>query len=221
MSLAINAGNGTMSSAQLTSVQTQVASLRDAVVSMANTSYQGQYLFAGSQGNTKPFSVDTSTDPATATYHGDSVVQTTTTPDGQQVPVNLAGSNVFMAQSSNLLGTLNKLVSDLGNAASSAAAGATDVTAVVADSTALNSALGTVSAQRATLDSSLARLQTANTYASSQSANYTAQQSALLSADPATLATDLKTAEVQQQALLGVTSTLEGQQNLFTYLKGG
>ena len=69
------------------------------------------------------------------------------------------------------------------------------------------------------MDSSLSQLTTATGYASTQEAVYTGQQSSLLSADPATVATDLKTAEVQQQALLGVTAALSGAQDLFDYLK--
>ena len=47
---------------------------------------------------------------------------------------------------------------------------------------------------------------------------FEAQQSSLLSADTAQVATSLEAAEVQHQALLGVVSTV-GKQNLFDYLK--
>jgi len=45
-----------------------------------------------------------------------------------------------------------------------------------------------------------------------------ARQSDLLSADPAAVASELKTAEVQHQALLSIESALS-QVNLFSYLK--
>ena len=215
LSVAVGAGNGTLSATDLSAAQTQLASIRDSVLSLGNTSYQGQYVFAGSQGSTKPFTLNTATNPATASYSGDAVIQQMQTPDGQQVAVNLPGSSVFLASGSSLLGTLNQLVSDMG-----ALAGGTGSTASVqADSTALTKALGTVTTQRATLDSSLSRLTAATTYASTQQTVYEAQQSSLLSADPATVATDLSAAETQHQALLGVTATLESQQDLFDYLK--
>jgi flagellar hook-associated protein 3 FlgL len=214
ISLAVNAGNGTLSAQDLQTMQTQVTSIRDSVLTTANTSYQGQYVFAGSQGSTQPFTLDTTTNPATVTYNGDQVTQKMTTPDGQQVAMNVPGSSVFTNGSGNLLATLNQLVSDLG----AAAAGTGSTANIQADSSSLTQALGVVSAQRVTLDSGLSRLMTATTYSSTQEAVYQAQQSTLLSADPATVATDLKTAEVQQQALLGVTSALEGAQDLFSYL---
>jgi flagellar hook-associated protein 3 FlgL len=210
LSLAVSGGNGTLSAVDLQSLRTQVSTIRASVVALGNTSYQGQYLFAGSKGGTAPFTLDTSTDPATATYNGDSVTETMQTPDGQKIPVNVPGSSVFTAGGASLLGTLNQLVSDLGSGSA---------TNIQADSTALTAALGAVTGQRAILDSGLSRVMSATTYASTESTVYQAQQSALLSADPASLATDLKTAEVQQQALLGVTATLESQQNLFAYLK--
>jgi len=215
LSVAVSASNGTMSSADLKAAQTQIANIRDGVMALGNTSYQGQYVFSGSQGSTKPFTLDTTTNPATATYNGDASTQKIATPNGQMVGVNVPGSSVFMASGSSLLGTLNQLVSDIG----ALAAGSGSSASVEADSTALTQALGTVSSQRATLDSSLSQLMTASGYASTQATTYTAVQSSLLSADPATVATQLSTAEVQHQALLGVTATLEGAQDLFDYLK--
>lgn len=215
LSLAVSAGNGTLSATDFAAVKAQVTSIRDSVVALANTSYQGQFVFAGSQGSTTPFTVNSSVNPATATYNGDSVTQKQQTPDGQLVAMNVPGSNVFTSANGNLLVTLNQLISDLG-----AAANGTGTTATIqADSTALSQSLGVVSFQRATLDSGLSRLITATAYSSAQETVYKAQQSNLLAADPVSVATDLKTAEVQRQALLGVTSALEGAKSLFDYLR--
>jgi flagellar hook-associated protein 3 FlgL len=213
--LAVNAGNGTLSSADLASLQTQVAGIRDSVLSLANSSYQGQYIFSGSQGGTQPFTLDTTTDPATVTYNGDSVVNQVETPGGQKVAANAPGSSIFTSSSGNLLSALNRLVSDIG----AAAAGTGTTASIQADSSALTAGLAAVTGQRAALDSSLSRLTTASTYAQTQATQYEAQQSTLLSADPATVATDLKTAETQQQALLAVTAALDSQQDLFSYMK--
>ena len=160
-------------------------------------------------GNTKPFSLDSSTDPATATYNGDQVTRSAETPDGQSVALNVPGSSVFTASGGNLLGTLNQLVSDLN---------AGNTSGVTADSSALSTALGVVNVQRSTIDSSLSRLNTTTGYASSQQALFESQQSSLLSADTAQVATGLQAAEVQNQALLGVTSSYD-KTNLFDYLK--
>jgi flagellar hook-associated protein 3 FlgL len=215
LSFAISAGNGTMNATDLSAVQTQVEQIRGSVIALANTSYQGQYVFSGSQGSTTPFTLNTATNPATTTYNGDNVISQTQTPNGQQIATSVPGSSVFMGPGSSLLGTLNQLVSDIAAAAS----GTGSTAAIQTDSSALTQSLDTVSTQRATLDSGLSQMITASTYASTQATVYSAQQSALLSADPAAVAIGLSAVETQHQALLGVTATLEGAQNLFAYLK--
>ena len=209
ISLAVGASNGALSPDNLSAIAKQLSDIRDSVVSLANTSYQGTYVFAGSQGGTKPFTVDSSTSPATTTYNGDTVTNTIQTPDGQSVQTNVAGSAIFTATGADLLGTLNKLVADV-------ASGSTANVSV--DSSALTAALSNVSTQRSTIGSSLSRLTVTSGYAQTQQAQVEAQQSALLSAAPAQVASDLQTAEVQHQALLSVESALS-QTNLFSYLK--
>ena len=207
--LAVSAGDGTLNASDLASIGRQVGQIRDNVVSLANTTYLGSYVFSGSAGNVKPFTLDSSTDPATVTYNGDQVTRSIQTPDGQSVPLNVPGSGTFTAPGSSLLGTLNQLVSDLT---------AGKVASVTADSSALSSALGVVSVQRSTVDASLSRLSTTTGYANSQQALFEAQQSSLLSASTAQVATGLQSAEVQNQALLGVVSSYD-KTNLFDYLK--
>lgn len=209
LSLAVQGGNGTLPQTALNALAAQVTEIRDNVVATANTSYLGQYIFSGSQGNTKPYTLDTTTTPATATYHGDTATQTIQTPNGQSVQVNVPGSNVFSAGGTDLLATLNQLVSDLTSGSTAN---------VQADAAALTTALGNVTTQRAGLDSSLSRLTATTTYASTQEAGLKAQQSTLLSADPAAVATDLKSSEVQYQALLAVDAALN-KTNLFDFLR--
>jgi flagellar hook-associated protein 3 FlgL len=49
ISLATSANNGTMNASNTKSVANEISGLRDEVQSFANTSYQGQYIFAGGQ----------------------------------------------------------------------------------------------------------------------------------------------------------------------------
>ncbi len=95
LSTAVAGNNGTLNASDLASVGQELSGIRDQVISLANTSYQGQYLFGGSQGSTPPFTLDTSTNPATANYNGDSSLQYVETPSGQKIQVNLPGSAVF------------------------------------------------------------------------------------------------------------------------------
>lgn len=209
LTLAVSASNGVLNASNRAAIGQQLSDIRDSVVALANTSYQGNYVFAGSQGGTVPFTLDQTTNPPVATYHGDLATQKIITPDGQAVQTNVPGSAIFTATGSDLLGTLNKLVADVQGGSEA------DISA---DSSALTAALGTVTTQRSTIGSSLSRLQVTSGYAQTQQAQIEARQSDLLSASPASVATDLKTAEVQHQALLSVEAALS-QINLFSYLK--
>jgi flagellar hook-associated protein 3 FlgL len=206
LTLAVQGTNGTVNAANTASIIQQLTGIRDQVLSLANTSYQGRYLFAGSQGTTKPFSLDTSTSPATASYVGDTIVQHIETPSGQQIQVNLPGPTIFGGGGAGVFDALNQLIANFSSG-----------TASSADSSALTAALGNLSEQRSVLDSSLSRLQLTSSYAQAEESQLQAQQSALVSADTVAVATQLKSAEVQNQALLSVMSALQ-KLNLFDYI---
>jgi flagellar hook-associated protein 3 FlgL len=210
ISTALSATSGTANASDLTSISQQLSSIRDQVVSLANTSYQGTYIFAGSQGATQPYTVDDSTSPATVTYSGDAQTNSITTSNGQQLQTTLAGSAVFSAPSANVMSALNNLIADFSSGIVSPTA-STDIGALTAS-------LNNVSQQRSVLDSSLSRLQSASTYAQTDAVNQAAAASALVAVDPATVATQLSSAETQNQALMSVISTVE-KQSLFDYVQ--
>jgi flagellar hook-associated protein 3 FlgL len=210
LSLAVEGNNGTENSSNSATIAQQLSGIRDQVLSLANTSFQGQFLFGGSQGAVQPFSLDTSTSPATTNYAGDTQLQFVETPNGQQLQVNLPGSSVFGSGSSGVLGALNQLIADFSNSAPTAS--------ITTDTAALTTSLGQLSVQRSTLDSSLNRLQSTSTYIQTEEDQLQVAQSNLVSADPASVATQLSSAETQHQALLSVINTL-GSEDLFSLMK--
>lgn len=210
VSLAISGGNGTANSANIASIEQQLTGIRDQVLSLANTSYLGQSLFAGSQGSVKPFALDTSTSPATTSYVGDANVNYVETPSGQKIQTNLVGSDVFGSGGSGVFGALNQLIADFSGGTASASA--------VADTGTLSAALKNVSAQRSLLDGSLNRLQATSTYTQTEESQLKVQQGSLVSADPASVATQLSAAETQNQALMSVMTALS-KTDLFNYLQ--
>jgi flagellar hook-associated protein 3 FlgL len=209
ISLATGANNGTLNSNDLKSISNQIAGIRDEVVALANTSYQGQYIFGGSQTATTPFSISTATTPATALYSGDGVVNYLETPNGQNIQLNVPGDQIFTAGTVSVLGVLNLLVSDFS---SGVAAGTS-----VADTTVLNTALNFVSQQRVIVDNSLTRLTTASDAANTEQTQLTTAQTNLMQADVAKISTQLSLAETQQAALEAVIAQL-GSGSLFDKL---
>lgn len=210
VSLATEANNGTLNSGDLASIGNQLSGIRDEVLSVANTTYMGQYIFAGSHGNTQPFTLDASTN--TITYNVGNDPNSTSylqTPNGQNIQLNLPGDQLFTATGADVLNTLNQLVTDFSSGTVSPSA--------QADTQALSTALSHVSQQRVLIDNSLTRLSAAENYAQGESTQLTANQTTLLQANVGQIATQLSTAETQQTALSQVIATLD-KQNLFNDL---
>jgi flagellar hook-associated protein 3 FlgL len=211
ISLATEANSGTMNASDMEAMSNQLTGIRDEVLSLANTTYLGQYVFSGSQGATQPFTLNPSA-PSGVTYNGDSSPTATRyleTPNGQKIQLNIPGSQIFTANGSNVLGTLNALITDFSSGTASPTA--------QADAQSLSTALGYVSQQRVIIDNSLTRLQAAENYTQSESTQLTSAQTTLLQANVGQVATGLSTAETQQAALSQVIATL-GKQSLFNDL---
>jgi flagellar hook-associated protein 3 FlgL len=210
LSIAVEGNSGTENSSNLMSLSQQMGSIRDQVVALANSSYQGTYIFSGSDGSVQPFTVDTSTVPATTTYNGDSNAGAVTTENGQQIQTGLAGSAVFAAPGADVMSALNNLVADFSSGTPSPTSSA--------DIGVLQVALSNVTQQRSILDSSLVRLQSTSSYAQTDAVNDTAAVGTLVAADPATIATQLSSVETQNQALMSVIATVE-KQSLFDMIQ--
>ncbi len=212
ITLATSGDNGTMNASDLQSISNQIAGIRDEVVSLANSSYQGQYIFAGGQTSTAPFTVSNATVPATVTYNGDSDVNFLQTPNGQTIQLNVPGNQIFTAAgTNNVIGALNQLVADFATG--------TNAPTSVSDTTALNTALNYVSQQRVIIDNSITRLTSASDAVTSSQTQLTTAQTNLMQADLPTISTQLSLAETQQTALEDVISQL-GSGSLFNKLQG-
>jgi flagellar hook-associated protein 3 FlgL len=211
ISLAVEGNDGALNTTNSSTIAQQLTGIRDQVFSLANTSYQGQYLFGGSQGSVQPFTLNTATTPATVSYVGDANLQYVQTPSGQQIQVNLPGSAVFGSGNSGVLGALNQLIADFSSGTPTSAM-------VTTDTGALTTALGQLSGQRAALDNSMSQIQSTSSYIQTEESQLTVTQGNLVSADPASVASQLSSAETQHQALLSVINAL-GSNDLFSFMR--
>lgn len=209
ITLATSANNGTLNASNIKAIASQLSGVRDEVLSLANTTYLGRYVFSGSQSATQPFSIDNTTTPATTTYHGDTSVSSLQTPNGQSIQLNVPGSQIFSSPGNDVLGTLNNLIADFSSGSATGVA--------VADTTQLGQVLNYVNQQRVTIDNSITRIQSAETYTQTDSTQLQAAQASLLQADFAQVSTKLSTAEAQQTALTQVLAQL-GKGSLFSAL---
>lgn len=213
ISLATRANNGTMNPSDVKSISNQISGILDEVQSLANTSYRGQYIFAGGQTSTAPFVTTTVASQATTAYNGDENINYLHTPNGQKIQLNVPGSQIFLGTGSNsVFGALNALVADYSS-------GSVDTKQAVSDTVALGAALNYVSQQRVTIDNSMTQLTAASEAVTNVQNQLTTAQTDLMQADIPTVATQLSLAETQQTALISVIAQLNSTSNsLFSKL---
>jgi flagellar hook-associated protein 3 FlgL len=214
ISLATSANNGTLNSSNIRSIGNQISGILNEVQSLANTSYQGQYIFSGARTSTNPFTTSTATSPAVTTYNGDQTVNYLESPNGQKIQLNVPGSQIFLGKgSSSVFAALNSLVADYSS-------GTVDTTQAVADTQALSTSLNFVSQQRVTIDNSITQVTTASEAVTSSETQLTTAQTSLMQADVAQVSTQLSLTETQQTALEDVIAQLDSASNsLFAKLR--
>jgi flagellar hook-associated protein 3 FlgL len=210
ISLATSANNGTKNASDLKAIANQLAGILGEVESLANSNYQGQYIFAGGQTMTLPFSTSSAGSPQVTSYSGDGDVNYLETPNGQQIQLNVPGDKIFLGTNS-VFGVLNNLIADFS-------AGTMDSTQAGQDTEALSSALNYVSQQRVLIDNSITQLSNAGGAITTERTQLAAAQTELMQADLATVATQLSLAKTQQTALESVIVQL-GSGSLFDKLQ--
>jgi len=213
ISLAIGADNGTRSANDVQAAANEIAGIRDEIMALANTSYQGQYIFAGTNTASVPFTTSGSTAPATTTYSGDNNLTYLRLPNGQQIQLNVPGNQIFQGPGAkDVFATLNNLIANYSS-------GTVDQAQAAVDTQALTSALNYVSQQRVLIDNSITRLGAASDAVTNEKTQLTVAQTNLMQADMAQVATRLSLAETQQTALQAVFVQLSSASNsLFSKL---
>jgi flagellar hook-associated protein 3 FlgL len=202
-----------MNPSDVKSIGSQISGILNEVQALANTNYQGQYIFAGGQTSTSPFATSTGASPATTTYSGDNDINYLKTPSGQKIQLNVPGNQIFSAAGANsVFGALNDLVADYST-------GTVNTNQAVSDTEALGTAMNYVSQQRVTIDNSITQLTAASDAVTSAQTQLTGAQTNLMQADVAQVSTQLSLAETQQTALEDVIAQLDSSSNsLFSKL---
>lgn len=192
ISLGTEGANGTTNSSNLQAIASQVQSILKSVVSLANTAYQGSYLFGGTANSSTPYTADP-TSSSGYTYNGSNNVNSVAVGDQASMQVGLPGSQIFSNSSTNVLQSLSSLVSALQSGNSSNIATAT---------TSVTDALNYVSQQQTFYTNAESQLNSRETYLQQETVNLTSQATSLVGVDMAKAATNLSTAETDNNAAL-------------------
>ncbi|MFZ0686013.1 MAG: flagellar hook-associated protein FlgL [Terriglobales bacterium] len=208
VSLGTEGAGGTLSASQQQALAVQVQGIQSQVVQLANTSYEGSYLFGGTATQSAPFSLDP-TSPSGVSYSGNSGVNSVEIASGRTIQTNLPGSQIFQGSSGNVMGSLQQLVTALQSG---------DSTSIGTATTAISSALSNLSEQRMFYGNAVDQLNANQTSLQQEQVNLQTQDTNLVGADEATAATDLSQAQASQSATLAALAQIIPQ-SLLNYLK--
>jgi flagellar hook-associated protein 3 FlgL len=206
ISLGVEGANGTNNNADRLAIATQVQGIQSQLLSLANLSYQGNYVFAGTATETTPYVLDPNSTSG-VTYQGNSGVNRVTLGNQFSLQTNLPGSQLFSSAGGDVFQSIQDLVTGLQSG--------TGIDTAVSE---LGKALSSIDGQRVFYGNALNQLATQTTYLSTQATQLAQQQNTVGGADLTVVITNLTTAETSLQATLAAVGQT-AHTNLFNYLK--
>jgi flagellar hook-associated protein 3 FlgL len=206
ISLGVEGANGTVNGADRAALATQVQGIQSQLVSLANLSYQGNYVFAGTATQTTPYVLNPSS-ASGVTYQGNSGVNRVTLGNNFSLQSNLPGSTLFSASGTDMFKSIQDLINGLqsGNG----------ISAAVVE---VGNASSSIDGQRVFYGNALNQLTAQQTYLSGETTQLAEQQNTVGGVNLTAVISNITTAETSLQATL----TVIGQTahiNLFSYLK--
>jgi flagellar hook-associated protein 3 FlgL len=206
ISLGVEGANGTVNATDRAAIATQVEGIQNQLLSLANLTYQGIYVFAGTANQTAAYVLD-SASPSGVTYQGNTGVNRVTLGDQFSLQTNLPGSQLFSASGGDVFQSIQDLITSLQSG--------TGISTAVTE---VGSALNYIDSASTFYGNALSQLNTQQTYLSGETTQLAQEQSTVGGADLTNVISNLTTSQTSVQATLeaiaGTTQT-----NLFSYLK--
>lgn len=206
ISLGVEGANGTVNSADRAAIVTQIQGIQGQLLSLANLTYQGNYVFAGTATQTTPYVLDPSS-ASGVTYQGNSGVNSVTLGNHFSLQTNLPGAQLFSASGSDMFQSIQDLITTLQSG-----------TGIGTAVTEVGNASSYIDAQAGFYGNALNQLNSQQTYLSSNTAELAEQQSTVGGADLPAVISNLTTAQTSLQATLEAIGQTANT-NLFEYLK--
>jgi len=206
ISLGVEGANGTMSQQDRAALASEVQSISQQILGVANLSYNGKYVFAGTADSQPPYVAAA----GGIVYQGNDSVNQVEIEAGQSIAVNQPGSQLFSAAGASVFQALSDLATTLESDSSTTDDIANATNEVRAAYDQLNSA-------RTFYGSTLDQLNASQDFLNTEKLQLTQQSSDLVAVDINQAATNLTNAETARNAALQAAASV-GNLNLFDYL---
>ena len=205
ISLGVEGANGTLSDTDRADVANELSGIQQQLLSLANTDYQGEFIFSGTA-TVQPFAAD-SASPSGVTYNGNGGTNNVQVGDNYSLQINLPGSQVFTSPSGDVFQSIANLVSALRSN--------TNIGAAVSE---VNQAYNYITGQRVFYGNALDQLQSQQNYLNSEKVDLATAGNAISATDMAAAATTFSQSQIALNAELASISRIS-QTSLFDYLK--
>jgi flagellar hook-associated protein 3 FlgL len=202
-SLAVEGANGTLSPADRQALAGEVQGILNQMLSLANTSYQGAYVFAGTAVTTPPFALNGNT----VAYAGNGLTNQVQLSSGVSMTANVPGNQLFLNPSGSVLQSLQDL--------SVALSTGTNIPAAVTE---VQNGLAALNSQRVFYGNALNQITASENFLNQDTLDLSQQENVLAGADMAAAATSFSQAQVANQATISATSQILSQKTLLDYI---
>jgi flagellar hook-associated protein 3 FlgL len=206
ISIGTEGANGTLSAGDRQAIAGEVQGLTTQLLSLANTQYQGAYIFAGTAVNTQPFTLNAATN--TVAYNGNANSTSVALSNGNFISTSVPGSQLFTNAAGDAFGALQNLFASLNSG--------NNIGAAVVQ---LHDALTQVGIQRVSYGNSLNQIDLSDNFLHQDKLNLSSQENVLVAADPAKSASDLAQAQLATQSVLSGTGRILTLPTLLDFLR--
>jgi flagellar hook-associated protein 3 FlgL len=205
ITLGVQGANGTLSDADRQAVRDELTGIQQQLISLANTSYQGRFIFAGTA-NTQPYVAD-STVASGVRYDGNDSTNQAQIGDQYRLQANLPGSQLFSSPSADVF----QGITDLSNALTSNSG----IDIAVAN---VRRTFDFLTSQRVFYGNAISQIQAQQTSLNNEKVSLSSQENAVAGADPAAVISSLVQDQTARQSTLEAIGRVP-QFSLFDFLK--
>jgi flagellar hook-associated protein 3 FlgL len=209
ITLGTEGANGTLSQQDRTTIAQEVKGISQQMLSVANLSFNGHYVFAGTANSQPPYVAD-DTAPGGIKYQGNDNSNSVEIETGRSIAVNEPGSQLFSAAGANVFTALNDLATTLEDP--------TSTTDDIGNATTeISTAYNQLTSARAFYGSTMDQLLSTQDFLNSESLQLSQQQNTAIGVDMNVAATNLTNAEAARNATVQAASSLSSM-TLMDYL---
>jgi flagellar hook-associated protein 3 FlgL len=205
ISLGVEGANGTQTDANRSAIIGELQGLQDQLIGLANTTFQGRYLFGGTT-QALPYSKDSSA-PSGVRYDGNDGANSVIVGTGLSVQMNLPGSQVFSQAGHDVFQSMADLMTALTTG--------TGMDTAVAN---VRDAFDYVSAHRVFYGNNMNQLESQQNFLNSEKVQLSQQENIVGGTDTTAAVTRLINAQNARNATLAAAGRVS-QSSLFDYLK--